>query len=118
MLWLAGSLMTFALAALAVGVTPAGRRRLRRIALGLRRALSRLNRWHSRRGSVVRTDLLASTIGMWLDPITVGRAYERLDVGQLLVEGVDPLAVLASRFHSSPDSIAALLSEYLGSPVR
>ena len=89
---------------------------LRPLGFALLRASRAIGRWHGRRGSVTRADLLASTFGIWADPITVGRAYERLDVGQLLVEGSDPVAVLAARFSCGEARIVSLLSEYLGTP--
>ncbi len=78
-----------------------------------------IGRWHGRRGGVTRADLLVNTFGIFIDPIMVGRAYDRLDVGQLLAEGSDPVAVLATRFSISDERIVSLLGEYLGtSSVR
>lgn len=115
MSWLIGPGVALALMA-AAALHPAARRRLRALGAKAKLAFRAIGRWHGRRGSVNRADLLANTFGIWTDPITVGRAYERLDVGHMLVEGTDPVAVLATRFSCSEERIVSLLGEYLATP--
>ena len=104
MTWWVG--MSLGVVGFAVGVAIAltvGKMHLRR-GRGRRRALAA----HPASATPL-SEALVQMLGFGPDPWQVGAAYDRLDVGEILATGKDPIAELAREFGCTQRRIVAIL---------